>query len=351
MDGSIAPSVASNLIPGTIFTGAAEFITELGGDPQRIARKSGVPPVCLEDFEIPVRVDAVLDFFTEAAEECNYRQFGMTLAGRAGLHIFGPLWILMRSAVTVRQMLEDFGCNYDMFTRGATVAYVEKKNGAILSWDTVAQIGSATTQGAEYGFAMCVYELQKIDPKFVPMAVQFRHAAPSDISGHERVFGRNISFNQDCNAIHLSSSTLEIPLQSANSRARMLMRTMLSSDREGGPHGVASKVENVIRLLLPYSACSVSEVAHAIGISERTLQVRLQCEGTCFKEVKDSVRYDLALKYLQNSDLSLAEIADILGFSELSAFSRAFKRRHGASPRAARMEVGVGSIHAEAAIA
>lgn len=351
MDGSIAPNVSSSLIPGTIFTGAPELITKLGGDPQRIAQKSGVPAVCLEDSEVPVHVDAGLEFFNAAAEDCDFRNFGIVLAGRAGLHIFGPLWILMRSAVTVRQMLQDFGCNYDMFTRGATVAYVENKKGAILSWDTASHIRAGTTQGVEYGFAMCVYELQKMDPTFVPVAVQFRHSAPADLGFHEHVFGKNISFNQDCNAIYLPASILDVPLQSANSRARMLMRTVLSTEREGGFHGVASKVENVIRLLLPYSACNVAEVAHAIGISERTLQVRLQCEGTCFKEVKDSVRYDLALKYLKNSDVSLAEIADILGFSELSAFSRAFKRRHGVSPRAARLEGTVAMTAVEVEVA
>jgi AraC-like DNA-binding protein len=82
----------------------------------------------------------------------------------------------------------------------------------------------------------------------------------------------------------------------------------------------------------------VQEVSRAMGWPVRTLQHRLQAGARSFKDIKDAVRADLALKYLRHSGLDLAEIAEILGYSELSAFSRSFRRWHGRTARSVRRE-------------
>jgi len=319
----------SKYIPGAVLSGAAELIRELAGDPIPLAEETGVPIASLSDGDIPVDIAAVLRMFDTAARVYQCPNFGMRLAARNGMNIFGPLWVLLRSARSLRQMLEDLNNNYDMYTRAATISLEETKSGLCMSWDTASNHTLNTAQGAEYGFALYVNDIRKFIPDFTPLAVEFRHSAPPDISMHRQLFGDKLSFDQARNAIHFSAKTLDLPLDSANSRAHRLMQTVLRWDTGVSQAGLPERIENTVRALLPYSACTVEEVAHSVGVHERTLQNRLKSHNTSFKKIKDAVRYDLALKYLHSSTLSMTEISEILGYSELSAFSRSFKRWHG----------------------
>ena len=320
---------SSKFIPGVVLSGASELIAELGGDAIAIADSVGLPDANLNDTDIPVEIGTLLRFCDAVADSCNCRNYGLIMAARSGLDVFGPLWVLLRSAKTLRQMLEDLESHYDMYTRAATISLEESGNSMSLCWDTSSALGANTTQATEYGFALGVYECRKFLPKFTPLAVQFRHAAPQELSLHRELFGPGLSFNQDRNAIHFPKAFLDIPLPTADGRSHSLMRSMLRWNPANQSTALPPRVENIVRALLPYSACTVDEVTSALGMSERSLQDHWKKSQTSFKKIKDSVRYDLALKYLKNSDLSLAEISEILGYSELSAFSRSFKRWHG----------------------
>lgn len=324
-------------ISGAVLSGAADLIHELGGDSEEIAERVGLPVASLADVDIPVDIALVLRLFDTVANELNCPDFSIILAGRNGLDVFGPLWVLLRSARTVRQMLLDLTGNYDMYTRAAAMSLEESGDSLCLCWDTTSQLDINPAQGAEYGFALCVYELRRVLPQFTPRAVQFRHAAPDQLGLRHKVFGNELSFNQDRNAIHFTNGTLDSPMDSADSRTHSLVRSVLRWDASVTRSGLNERIENMVRFLLPYSACTVEEIAQATGLSIRTLQERLKKQGTSFKNIKDKVRYDLALKYLRNSELSLAEISEILGYSELSAFSRSFRRWHGQPANAVRL--------------
>lgn len=321
--------MSSKYISGIVLTGASDLIGELGGNPATLFDQAGLPLSSLHDSDIPVDIAAVLKLFDSAAKICNCRNFGMVLASRNGLDIFGPLWVLLRNARTLRELIDDLCANYDIYTRAATLSLEPNGNGVCLCWDTVSHSGINTAQGAEYGFALAVSELRKFRTGFTPMAVQFRHAEPLDLIMHKQLFGDHLSFNQDRNAIHFTQADLDMSLGGGSSQTHALMRSLLRWGPLASQSAITERIENMVRALLPYSACTVEEVARAMGLSQRALQIRLSRSHTSFKKIKDSVRYDLALKYLHNSDLGLEEISEILGYSELSAFSRSFKRWHG----------------------
>jgi AraC-like DNA-binding protein len=95
-------------------------------------------------------------------------------------------------------------------------------------------------------------------------------------------------------------------------------------------------VENAIAELLPHGQAAQSAVAKQIGMSQRTLARRLAEEGCSFSELLSKVRRALADRYLMNPSLSISEIAWLLGYAEVSTFTRAFQRWTGASPSATR---------------
>jgi AraC-like DNA-binding protein len=104
--------------------------------------------------------------------------------------------------------------------------------------------------------------------------------------------------------------------------------------KEHGTHkaGLLQKVERRIVDLLPKGTAKARVIATDLGISERTLTRQLAALGTSFDDVLDRLRSDLALKYVRESDLSLAEVSFLLGFANPPAFSLAFKRWTGKTP-------------------
>ena len=104
-----------------------------------------------------------------------------------------------------------------------------------------------------------------------------------------------------------------------------------------------SKVENAIVPLLPHGKPRAAEIAARLGVGQRTVARQLSLEGTNFSEVLDRLRADLAGRYLADRGLSVSEIAWLLGYREISAFTHAFKRWTGKTPREARTcQTGVG---------
>ena len=330
------------LIRSGILSGAVPLTTQLGGNPGEIAQRAALPPAALAHADLLVPAGAVIDFFERAAEGCHCPAFGLRMAelGRLAA-IVGPLWVLLRHARTVGQMCEDLAKNFDLYTNAATLRFETQADteaeGALLVWSVAVGQAQREVQASEFALAMCSTEIRhRSAPGWLPRGVQFRHAAPPDLRLHRRIFGPNLRFNQDRNALLLDAATLAQPLQGGSHHARQLVRSVLRLDEACMPAALAAQTESVVRALLPFGPCALPDVSQALGLSARTLQERLQAQGQSFKGIKDAVRADLALKYLQHSALSMAEIAEILGYSELSAFSRSFRRWHGQAARGLR---------------
>jgi AraC-like DNA-binding protein len=98
------------------------------------------------------------------------------------------------------------------------------------------------------------------------------------------------------------------------------------ASREDRSPDLRLRVERIIAKLLSRREAETEPVAHELGMSVRTLTRRLSKMGVSFAQILDELRYDLALRYLRDPNQSLAQIAFLLGYSELSAFSHAFRR-------------------------
>jgi AraC-like DNA-binding protein len=94
-----------------------------------------------------------------------------------------------------------------------------------------------------------------------------------------------------------------------------------------------TKVENAISSVLPHQRVRVEYVARNLGMSKRTLARKLADEGLNFSEIFQNLRHDLAVRYLEDGKLHVSKIAWLLGFNEVSAFTHAFKRWTGKTPR------------------
>lgn len=331
-------------VRSAILVGSVPLMAEWGCDAAALAQELGIDPVALNDPDIPVPGALIVEFYERAAQRTRCSSFGLRMAARTGLAVIGPLWVLLRQARTLEQMLEDLASHFDLYTQAA-IARFEREEGDCrrLSWATVTGLADSEVQMAEYSLAVLCGEIRRHAPAgWEPASVRFRHAAPQDRADQRRVFGPNLRFNQPDNSILLDRRVLDRALRSEGSRTRTLLSHILRQQEGPADPGLIERVDGMVRAMLPYARCNLADLSRALGMAPRTLQEHLQVQGRSFQQIRDAARADLAAKYLQHSRLSLSQIAEILGYSELSAFSRSFRRWNGGSARSVRAAARAG---------
>jgi AraC-like DNA-binding protein len=159
--------------------------------------------------------------------------------------------------------------------------------------------------------------------------VWFTHPEPDDMSEYARTFvGATMRFSSPFNAFVFASRYLDLPIQSADPQLNAVIRQhaeLLLAELPKA-QSFTERVRELIARELEGGTPTANHIARQLSISARTLSRRLEDEGTAFQDLLDDLRRRLALRYLSTSNLSVSEIAFLLGFSQSSAFHRAFKR-------------------------
>ena len=323
-----------NGVNSNVLGGIARLIEGYGQDPLEIAKISALPGEALFSANRIISGSAFCSFLEHSARACNQRFLGLELAHRQGIQILGPVWLLMRSAGTVGEALSILEKYFLLQTDISAISLTNELGGTSLCYEILNETVLQETQVIEHGLTICCLELKYLlGSEWVPEFTQFRHAPPEDRRPLEKLFGKNINFNQDRHAFHICAKDTKHKLTSNHPGYRDILQKQLTSRYEMTGKPVETRTEIIIRSLIPAELCSLEKTASALGFSPRTLQNNLKMRGTGFQKLYDKVRLDMARKYLSRSNLTVAAVAERLHFSETAAFTRFFKRMAGSSPR------------------
>ena len=196
------------------------------------------------------------------------------------------------------------------------------------------RIGQALSNEAT--FAMCIQILKLVtNMDIIPHKVSFRHTALSNHKLYNKYFKCPVEFEQKLNAIWFSTKDLEIKTTLADKSISNFLIERMKEEKKGiekNTKTLASDVEVLIKDALPSGIPSINDVSKILGMSNRTLTRRLSDYGVSFRELIKKTQESISKDLLQNTGLSVGEIAFQTGFSEQSAFNRAFKRWTSLSP-------------------
>lgn len=165
--------------------------------------------------------------------------------------------------------------------------------------------------------------------------VCFDHPLRGDVAPYHAILGERVSFGAAFTGVRLPASALGIAVKSADpGLCAVLDREARTALTEFDSRiNLSNEVRAVIAQCLPEGEPTLETVAHRLGLPVRSMQARLREGGQPFKTLVDEVRRQLAALYLQRDDVSLVDVGFLLGFSEQSAFSRAFRRWYGMAPQ------------------
>lgn len=192
----------------------------------------------------------------------------------------------------------------------------------------------------ELNFSSILTNIRKLlGAEFVPQEMRFSHAKPSYVAAYERHFRSPLKFDQDENAFVIDPKQFEIPISGSQPYMKNVLLEYAGEllGKLEAARRFQDEVRRVIAELLPEGFVDIERVSEKLNMSRWTLTRKLKNEGTTFKELLKTLRKEIALNCLENERLSTAEIAFLLGYSEASAFQRAFKSWTGENPYSYRL--------------
>lgn len=320
------------LVRSASLTNYAEIARSLNVDPMQQLRLVGLDPNCLLQPDLKISIEAVAQLLDSSAREAGVEDFGLRMAESRKASNLGPLALLWREQ-TLRSALQALQEFLHLHNQGLVLDIEESGGVAVLRLELVSVNHLFVRQSVELAVAVTHRMLKALlGNHWHPSAICFRHCNALDHSRHQRLFGTTVQFNCLMDGIVCRTSDLDRALPSADPEMARYVQQYLNSIREDSRTALLEQVHQMIWMLLPTGRCSVEQVAAHLGRDRRTLHRQLTREGETFSSLLDQVRKELASRYLANPHHRLSEIAAVLGFSELSAFSRWFSRLFDCSP-------------------
>jgi AraC-like DNA-binding protein len=310
-----------------------------GADPDALAASANLSADALADPNARLPHAAVLALWTAAERHTGDPDFGIHCAE---LNRRTPANALAFAVATSASLARGLAC----IARYVRIAHDDARirtrvDGALARVEMVMDHELGTHRhGVEFALALvALIGREHVGPRFALHEVAFTHPRPaSGAAEHARVFGRPPRFASAVNELVFDRALLDHPFDQYDAALHAHLGrhldeliTALDAERE-----LRGRVQKLVTEQLRAGGPDVDDVARKLRLGSRTLQRRLQQEGTSFQGVVNAARRDVALRYLGDRALSLTEVAFLLGFTEPSNFHRAFKRWTGTTPAEAR---------------
>jgi AraC-like DNA-binding protein len=320
----------SNLVRSASLTNYAEVARVAGLDPQALLAGAGLSPTCLNDPDLRIPADAVRSLLEASAQASGLDNFGLRMAETRRLSNLGPVALVAREEPTVRRVMQAL-IQYSHLLNEALFLKLDEAEGiAVLREELLVGQSGSSRQATELMVGVTFRNLKFfLGAAWNPLRVCFTHQPPRDPSVHFRVFGYAVEFGQDFNGLVCTARDMDAPNPMADLVMARYARQILDASSGSGRMSAVDEVRHVLFVLLPSGECSIDKVAQQLGVDRRTVHRRLAREGTTFSDVLSAIRRELAGHYLDDGKRPLSQIAELLGFSALSAFSRWYKQQFG----------------------
>jgi AraC-like DNA-binding protein len=314
----------------------ASDLLEKGFSKHQVYQDTGLSEAMLEPEKPVVEFARLAAFYENAAQLCDNDILGFTRGQQREMRRAGLIYFVGVSSPTVLDLLKNLGRYRRVFSDAIEMNCEDLEADGILSWHFRVPEHVRRRQFVEFAASGLIQAMrQAANRKIYPELISFRHARNENTAEFERFFGCEVRFGDPENSFKFREIDLALPLKTADSELYKVLKNCcenaLQIKARNRPN-LAVEVERLISDRLSAGEATQEDVARALGMSPRTLSRRLAGDGTTFFKVLQELRKSLAVNYLRDSNLVLAEIAFLLGYSGLSSFSDAFKRWTGKTP-------------------
>jgi AraC-like DNA-binding protein len=334
-ESNVAVATVANFAARGILSFAASRGVELSG----LIRQSGLEESLLDRPGVRLPLDSVINLWEHARRSTGDEHISLDVAELMPFGSYKTYDLLLATCPTVGDALKK-AARYNGYINDAFRLSMQRTRGQIsIDYFNCVDSRCNPPEYIEFIFACFLLRFRLttgVDLR--PTEIHFRHSAPRNLAAHYRLFRSTLKFNQPVTRAIMDPSFLRIPQLFADGPTCDLLERHIQTAmaRPGAIDELTLALRNTLSGSLASEHVTLPDAARSLGISSRGLQRKLASRGLTYRQFYRAMRCEAALEMLARTETTASQVAESLGFSELSSFSRAFKRWTGSSPRAHR---------------
>lgn len=329
----------TELVRVAALTGYIETMVSLGCDPAALLREQGLSADLLVNPEQLIPARAAIRLLERSASASGCLTLGLRMAEGRVLANLGATSLLIVHQPTLRQALVALREFRARINSTLALHLEDIGDDTILREDFSLRRPEPSRQSTDLALGVLMRLCTEVlGNDWSPRLVCFSHETPGadGMAVFSRIFRCPIQFDSELNGIIIDRGDLDRANRRADDQLARHARQLLDLVMSPAERTAAQDVDQLIRLLMPAGRASIQNCAASMGVTVRTLQRMLDMEGTSFSALLNAARMQLATQYLANPRMRVTDVAEMLGYSSIGAFSRWHKQIFGSPPRALR---------------
>ncbi len=314
--------------------GVVGLISRCGGDPDRIIGAAKLDARDIGNPDALLGLDRYCAMFEQAAAQTGVDDFGLRFGQTYRLEDMGPIGQLVLNSATLGDAVKNLCRYFPAIQDHSTLAL--RDDGDLIRLEYQIEDGRILRRRQDAELSIGIFNTiftRCLGPAWSPTEIHFEHLRAAEPGAHQALLNAPVYFGQPTNAILVRRDLLARPMpQAAPIRLPALKAELVRRTEKAKPADLAGRVAQKIRDGFLNRAADIDTIAKNLGMSRATLYRALAAQNIDFSSLTETVRRDLALIYIAEPGIPLSDIAALLGYSEPSAFTRAFKRWAGTSP-------------------
>lgn len=330
---------SATTVLATVMVGLEESIRNQGGDAEQIFKTSGLTRELANKPNQPISLESYCAAIDEAAKQTGNSNFGLWFGKNYSVEAFGLVGYLCLSSATLRDALFNLVQYFPIHQMNSIITLQEKNHLWHLEYDINDVNIQCRRHDAELTIALFLNIMRHaLGEEWSPKMVHFEHECPKFYQDHLHLLKSEVTFSQKSNAIIFSDDVLDQPMPHGNDILLNVMKNSLESIQATSfpakpENSLLVKIKHTLKAQLPYYNVSLEHISQELNMTSWTLQRRLSDQGLNFKHILEQTRKEIATHYLSQAQMNISELAALLGYTEVSAFSRAFQRWYNTSPK------------------
>lgn len=313
-----------------------KLLQDLSVDTAALYAELKIDPAVMVADNTSLSMHKYADLLELAAKKSDNRFLGIDLARASNNNDLGVLSYIVGNAPDMEKSLELLHRYVTLVDPGGSTGLIKEDTHCILTYKIRDILAPRCTQCTEMTIAQFVLMFQAAlkDDSWLPTAIYFEHPAPEQKLLLDFPFKSELIFNHFFSGVRFSHDLLRYPNSNFDPQLLTLLESQVQKTAEHLLHSdsIVDRVRLLISSNLGRIEINSDTAANELGMSRSTLNRRLRDSGTTFNTLRENVVFQLAKESLSTTSISITELAQNLGYSDSSAFDRAFKRLTGERP-------------------
>ncbi|MEH6486222.1 MULTISPECIES: helix-turn-helix domain-containing protein [Pseudomonas] len=309
------------------------LIEESGEKLPELLSQSTITLEQLLDSDCLIDIEALQALMARASQVLGRSDLGLRLSTYQGLESFGLLGVMISRGHQLREAVLAAQNSITLHNLAESWTLIEYGERALIQRIEHVFFEQPAQQYREMCIANCFRLLRILGGNDIkPSRIEFAHSAISPLKTYNRFFGCEVLFEQELDGLVFSTEVLTRNVRPPAPETQRYLDSLLADLRKSSSENLELEVRNLLSQTLTLQQPTLESIAALLGIHPRTLQRRLEAEHLKFQTLLHDIKMKTACWHLQSSTTGITQLAFMLGYSDLSAFSRAFRRHTDSSP-------------------